>query len=235
MVMTAPVVAREFAAGYTLESLIRLEEGRAVKPRPDPPSGSPNVRGDEESRTSSTAELLNHAREGDQAAQAGLLSVYLPRLKRWATGRLPAGARGLLDTDDIVQDAALRVLGHLQEFEPRGPGAFQTYLRETVLNRIRDEYRRSRRQHPERLGVDKDPSPEASPLEQTVGRETLRRYEEALARLRAEDREIVVSRVEFDWGYREIAEFHGKVSADAARMAVRRALLRLAEEMGHEG
>jgi hypothetical protein len=40
-----------------------------------------------------------------------------------------------------------------------------------------------------------------------------------------------VARVELDGTYEELAEVLGKPSADAARMTVSRALVRLAEEM----
>jgi hypothetical protein len=45
----------------------------------------------------------------------------------------------------------------------------------------------------------------------------------------------VVARVEMGSTYLEIAEALGKPSTDAARMAVSRALIRLAEEMHREG
>jgi DNA-directed RNA polymerase specialized sigma24 family protein len=44
----------------------------------------------------------------------------------------------------------------------------------------------------------------------------------------------VISRVEFDLSYAELADVLGKRSPDAARMAVVRALVRLAEEMNRE-
>ena len=46
-------------------------------------------------------------------------------------------------------------------------------------------------------------------------------------------REAVIARVEMGLGYAEIARHLDKPSADAARMAVSRALVRLAREMGH--
>ena len=61
--------------------------------------------------------------------------------------------------------------------------------------------------------------------------EAVERYEAALARLRAEEREAIVARIEMGGSYQEVAQALGKPSADAARMAVSRALLRLAEEM----
>ncbi|MBK7047525.1 MAG: hypothetical protein IPH48_13670 [bacterium] len=42
-------------------------------------------------------------------------------------------------------------------------------------------------------------------------------------------------RIELDFDYGEIASMTGRPSRDAARMAVQRALGRLAEAMGHEG
>ena len=71
-----------------------------------------------------------------------------------------------------------------------------------------------------------------TPLEAAVGRENLERYDAALARLRAEDREAVVMRIELGCSHAEIARALGKPSADAARMLVSRALARMAEDIG---
>ena len=58
-------------------------------------------------------------------------------------------------------------------------------------------------------------------------------YEEAIARLRADDREAIVGRLELDLSYDELATVLGKPNANAARSAVVRAIVRLAEEMRH--
>jgi RNA polymerase sigma-70 factor (ECF subfamily) len=100
------------------------------------------------------------------------------------------------------------------------------------MNRIRQELRRVQRR-PEAVGLDEellDDGP--SPLEAAVGSETLRAYECALEGLSDEERALVVARVELGLTYSEIAATCGKVSPDAARMAVGRALVRLAEIMG---
>ena len=73
-----------------------------------------------------------------------------------------------------------------------------------------------------------------SPLDEAVGHEAVERYERALERLKPEDREAVIAKVELDGSYAELARVLGKPSADAARMAVGRAVLRLAEEMKRE-
>jgi RNA polymerase sigma-70 factor (ECF subfamily) len=73
---------------------------------------------------------------------------------------------------------------------------------------------------------------DASPLDFAVGRETVRRYEAGLVRLRPRDREAVLGRIELHWSYGELAEALGVTSADAARAVVTRALSRLVEAMG---
>ena len=89
--------------------------------------------------------LLERVRAGDTAALNRLMDRYLPRLSRWASGRLPQWARDLSDTDDLVQDTLIRSVANLDHFEARGEGALQAYLRGAVMNRIRDEIRRQRR------------------------------------------------------------------------------------------
>ena len=95
------------------------------------------------------------ARDGDRLAVEALLQRCLPELKRWAHGRLPAAARGNLDTGDLVQETVLHVLRRLDHFEPRHVGAMQAYLQQSVINRIRDEVRKvTRRPAPSELPGD---------------------------------------------------------------------------------
>lgn len=89
-----------------------------------------------------TGFLLERVRAGDRPALDALLARYLPRLSRWARGRLPRWTRDLSDTHDLVQDTLLRTFKHIERFEPRGDLALQVYLRQAVANRVRDELRR---------------------------------------------------------------------------------------------
>lgn len=181
-----------------------------------------------------TMDLLRRAKSGEREALDALLARYLPRLKRWASGRLPMRARSLFDTSDLVQETLLRTLERLDHVEVRGPGGFQAYVRSAVLNRIRDEVRwADRRPGPGELPEDlPDHSP--SPLELAIGADVLARYETALASLTEEERQILHLHLELDCNYDDIASLTGRPSRDAARMAVQRALKRLAETMGHE-
>jgi RNA polymerase sigma-70 factor, ECF subfamily len=179
-------------------------------------------------------ELLARIRAGDAEALNRLLARHLPALQRWARGRLPSGVRDLEDTADLVQESVIQALKHLDHFEYRRDGALQAYLRQAVYNRIRMEFRR-KRSRPQRAEFDSQhETPAASPLDLAVGSEALERYERALARLKPEDREAVIAKMELDCSYAELARALRKPSADAARMAVGRALLRLAAEMKHD-
>jgi RNA polymerase sigma-70 factor (ECF subfamily) len=178
-----------------------------------------------------TLELVVRARTGDRAAVEALLQRSLPPLKRWAHGRLPAMARGYFDTNDLVQDAALHLLRRLDAFEPQHVGALQAYLRQSVLNRIRDEVRRISR-HPPPVELPEDhPSDRTSPLEAAIQTETYERYRQALGRLDSRDRELIVARIEVQWSLAEIAHRFQIRTVDAARMAVTRAVNRLTRNL----
>ena len=184
-----------------------------------------------QSRMDTTFDLVERAKSGDREALDHLFSRFLPALRRWASGRLPRWTRGLMDTDDLVQETVLRAVKRMDSFESRHEGALQAYLRQAIMNRIRDEVRRTKRS-PVATELDENQSDHSvSPLEHAIGHEALERYEAALTRLRPEEREAIVARVEMDGSYQQVADALGKPSADAARMAVSRALLRLAEEM----
>jgi RNA polymerase sigma-70 factor (ECF subfamily) len=178
-----------------------------------------------------TLELIVRSKTGDVDAANALLERCLPTLKRWAHGRLPSAARGALDTDDIVQNVAMRMMKRLDQFEPRHVGAMQGYLRRSVINRIRDEVRRVGRQPPPVELPEDQPSDRDSPLETAIQAEAYDRYRDALSRLRPKDRELVVARIELQWSIAEISH-RFDFSTEAARMAVTRALRRLAADLG---
>ena len=178
----------------------------------------------------STFELLDLARRGDETALDRLFARHLEPLQRWATGRLPAWARGMTDTDDLVQDTLLRTFKRVESFEPRRVGALQAYLRQAVLNRLRDELRKH---HPPTTTDLEELEIEAgdSPLDQAIGREAVERYERALERLRPEDREAIIARLELGMSFEELTVALAKPSLAAARKATQRAVVRLAEEI----
>jgi RNA polymerase sigma factor (sigma-70 family) len=179
----------------------------------------------------SSLDLLAKARGGDDAALERLLLRLMPRLRHWASGRLPARARDRGDTDDLVQETVVQTLRKIETFSPRHEGALQAYLRQALVNRIRDAVRRANRR-PEAIAIDEDLQDQGvSPLELAIGRESVERYETALATLRDQDREAIIGRIEFGHTYDELARVLDKPNGEAARVAVHRAMLRLAEAM----
>jgi RNA polymerase sigma-70 factor (ECF subfamily) len=182
----------------------------------------------------STFQLLNRANAGDAAALDQLFARYLKPLQRWASGRLPAWARAAGDTHDLVQETLLGAFRTIGGFEPRREGAFQAYLRQAVMNRLRDQLRRTAARPNTQPLHERHRDQGRSPLEHAIETETFERYEAALAKLSEGDREAIIGRVELGQTYEELAASLGKPSADAARMAVTRALVRFAEEMKRE-
>ncbi len=178
-----------------------------------------------------TVELLNRVKAGDDAARERLVARCIPPLRRWARGRLPSYARDMLDTEDLVQESVLAALGRIQGFEARREGAVQAYLRQALANRIKDVIRYKRRR-PLQTELPEDVRDQGeSPLDQVIGVENTERYEAAMLRLRDTDREAIIARVELRYSYQELAVALGKPSADAARVAVARAVYRLAREI----
>lgn len=177
-----------------------------------------------------TAALLGRVRAGDGEAREALVRRYLPLLQRWAHGRLPMHARGLLETSDLVQVTLLRALDHLEGFEARREGAFLAYLRTILMNQLRNEIRRSVRD-PEQGLEGESADGRTSLLEEMVDRRVIESYEAGLAALPANMQEAVILSVEFGFSHREVADAIGSPSANAARMLVSRALVKLSRAM----
>jgi RNA polymerase sigma-70 factor (ECF subfamily) len=181
----------------------------------------------------STVHLLNEAKSGSLEAREALVARYLPRLQKWARGRIPSSARGVLETDDIVQDTLLQTLHNLDAFDPEHSGAFRGYVRRAAQNRIFDEYRRVSRRPSADQSAGGIAHPGPSPLEAAIGKERVENYEAALERLKPRDQEAITARLEDGMSYSEIGQELG-IKEDAARMVVKRALFRLAQEMAKD-
>lgn len=179
-----------------------------------------------------TIELVRRAGAGDEAALDALCARYWAPLRRWARNRLPARARDLVDTDDIVQETLIKTVRNLESFEVTREGGIHAYLRRALDNRLRDEARRAQRARQAAEVPDDAQDPSPSPLEEVLGREAMDRYEKALDRLEPFERDAVVARIEFGLGYREIAVAVGSPSANAVRMTIYRALARMGKDIG---
>jgi RNA polymerase sigma factor (sigma-70 family) len=175
-----------------------------------------------------SVDLLRRAQTGDEQACNDLLARYLPRLEKWASRKLPQTARTMLDTGDIVQDAVIRGLRHLNTLEIRTEKTLEVYLKRAITNRIIDVYRRPRRDR-EEIGEGLEAGG-PSVLDVAIGHEMLERYEDALETLSESDCQIITMHTDLGMNHVEIGEELGK-SPDAARMSLARALKRLAAAM----
>lgn len=181
-------------------------------------------------------ELVRRACAGDKIAENQLAERYLPRLNKWARGRLPRGARAAMETGDLVQEVFMRAVRHFPRFAPRHEGSFPAFLRKILENRLHDLGRtQKRRPQPDPLesGVDA-PSSDLSPFDEALGGEERARFDAAFSKLAVEDQDLIFMRMELGFSYEDIAVMLGRSTPNAVRVAARRALLRLAREMSRE-
>ena len=179
-----------------------------------------------------TVDLVVRARGGDETAWEVLMRRYRGPLQRFARSRLARQPHRLADTDDVVQDVTINVFRRLHRIELRFPGALLAYLRRSVSNRVADEHRRAVRQGPTATLDDNLPDKHQSPLEETIDRDKVRAYRTALLALGSDDRHAIVMRLERGESYDVIAARLGKPTPNAARVAVARAMFKLAKQMG---
>ncbi len=190
--------------------------------------------GSAEMQPESTVQLVQRIQHGDSVARNILIERYFGALHRWARGRLPHYARHEMDTQDLVQETLIRALDRLETFESRETGSFLAYLRQILKNRVRDEIRKvSRRPRNEELH-DNIEEKGRSPIEEAIDRESLERYETALARLPKQQQAGVIMRLELQFTHQQVADSLGMNSANAARMMVSRSIVKLTELMDDE-
>ena len=181
--------------------------------------------------------LLDRVRRGSASAVGALFERYAPWLRRRSSGRLPQWARsGGVATSDLVQDVLHHAFARLQWFESKHVSALRAYLRRAVENRVQDEMRRAiRRLDLTRLAPGEEPlrpfEDAAAQYRQLLSDEMWGRYREGLKRLKGRDRRLIVGRGELGYNYAQLAAIERLPSPDAARKALKRAVIRLSEVM----
>ncbi len=180
--------------------------------------------------------LLDRVRNGKDSAIESLFVRYAPWVRRRVRGRLPHWARNGITTSDLAQDVLRHTFARLAWFESKHMSALKSYLRRAVENRVQDELRRATRrldkshfiasQESRRL------SENASPQhQQLLNKELWKRYRNGLKGLKDRDRRLIVGRAELGYSYRQLAAIERMPSADAARKALKRAVIRLSKVM----
>lgn len=146
-------------------------------------------------------------------------------LHRWAHGRIPQQARNYMDTQDMVQETLILALRAKEQIKANNAGAFFCYLRTVFINQIKQELRKNKMfqvalttqfTQAEKMSYEEDLN-------------SLIAYDHAIDRLSDQEKELVVMRVEFGLTHQDIADLTDKNSADAVRVSIKRALVKLGD------
>jgi RNA polymerase sigma-70 factor (ECF subfamily) len=173
-------------------------------------------------------DLVQRIRQGDRAAWDELYARYHDQLLLAVRLRLGSGLRRFLTSEDIFQSVALEAFRSLSEFEYRGQGSLEAYLRTLVVNKIRDRadtFTAKKRAGSVPLGEALAESL-AEPGPRYHDAERYERLERALNALPEDQRELIVLRKLEGLSSKEVAARLG-LTDDAARKAFSRAMARL--------
>jgi RNA polymerase sigma-70 factor (ECF subfamily) len=188
---------------------------------------------------SASLDLVARIRGGDDAAWDELYRRYHDQLLFTVRVRMGSGLRAVLQSEDVFQSVAIDALTALRKFEYRGPGSLERFLKQMVLNKIRDRAKafgaakRSGRHELAEGALDRLAAGEGQGVDYYEA-EVYDRLERAVARLPDEMREVLVLRRIEGLSSLEVAERLGKSDA-AVRQIASRALARLATSMVDEG
>jgi RNA polymerase sigma-70 factor (ECF subfamily) len=157
-----------------------------------------------------TEELLRRARDGDVAARGLLLEAYRSYLTLLARLQLGRRLQAKVDPSDLVQEAFLEAYRDFAQFQGQTEPELLAWLRRVLATSLADQVRRYRgtqRRDPRlerQLAAELDRSSEAldaslvaadsSPSARAAQREDATRLAEALERLPAEYRDVLLLR-----------------------------------------
>ncbi len=166
-----------------------------------------------------------------QSPHEEFLRWYEPfheRFVRYCSSR----AFGIMEAEDLVQEAFLRVLRHAATFDARSP--FRPWLYRIARNLLADHHSRRGREPLAPLEAAELHDEGADPHAHAEARQDHARLETALARLSFEQRELLLLSRDPDLSYTELAALYG-CSAGALKVRVHRALQALRAQFHGDG
>jgi RNA polymerase sigma-70 factor (ECF subfamily) len=165
--------------------------------------------------------LVNRARSGDGLALDALVERHAPRVQRLAAQLMG----DFEDARDAAQESLVKLCTRLRQF--RGESQFATWLHRLVVNTCRDVQARKLARPAEPLELENEPAGEESdPTHATMVHDLRRELVDALSRLSADQRAVVVLRDAFDLSYEEIARL-ARMPVGTAKCYVHRGRERL--------
>jgi RNA polymerase sigma-70 factor (ECF subfamily) len=176
--------------------------------------------------------MIAKAREGDRAALNALVSSHWPSIYRLALAKTGNPE----DAQEIAQDTFLRALAALPRYKETN-ATFKTYLSRIALNLIIDYYRK-RGRAPQVVDIAEynEPiiDPDSRPEESAVNAEWRGEVVSLLARLPAEQRQVIELRIIQGLSVADAARIMGKSGA-AIKMLQQRALKKLKDLFTEHG
>lgn len=170
----------------------------------------------------SASKLVHRAQRGDRDAFSDLYAMYWPKVY----GYVLRHVSGNVETaQDLTSDVFLRAMEHLGSYRFQDV-PFASWLYRIAHNRIIDHYRRQPKQQPVLLGDEEQPAGAKAAtldLSRILNRKVL--YD-AISRLTAEQRNVVVLRLIQCQSVAETARAMGRTE-DAVKQLQRRALAAL--------
>jgi RNA polymerase sigma-70 factor (ECF subfamily) len=154
-------------------------------------------------------ELLRQARAGDAEARGRLLEAYRSYLTLLARVQLGRHVQSKVDPSDLVQEAFLEAHRDFRQFRGQTEAELRAWLRRLLVHNLANQIRRYRTQQrdvrlEQQLALELDQSsqalergliaPDSSPSARAARREEGLRLAEALERLPAEAREVLLLR-----------------------------------------
>jgi RNA polymerase sigma-70 factor (ECF subfamily) len=144
--------------------------------------------------------LVARARSGDRLALHVLVERYAPRVNRLAAQLMG----DLEDARDAAQESLVKLCTRLRQF--RGDAQFSTWTHRLVVNTCRDFQDSARARRTEPLALADEPAgDEADPTRVTALGDLRRDLAEALSRLSADQRAVVLLRDVWGLSYEDIA------------------------------
>ncbi|TWT38633.1 sigma-70 family RNA polymerase sigma factor [Blastopirellula retiformator] len=196
-----------------------------------------------------TEQLIQNAKQGDSDARDKLLERHRDSLRRMVEMRLDRKIRRRVDASDVVQDVLVEANRRLTDYMANPVMPFHLWLRHLAQDRIIDAHRRHRGSKKRSVDLEQNIAApvnvdqsslniiaqicdnEMTPAAAATMSELQARFEQAIAQLDDQDREVVVMRHFELLSNQEVAAALG-LSAAAASMRYLRALRRLRALLG---
>jgi RNA polymerase sigma-70 factor (ECF subfamily) len=169
--------------------------------------------------------LVAKAKAGDRPALDVLVERYSPRVNRLAGQLMP----NLEDARDAAQESLVKLCTRVRQF--RGDAQFATWIHRLVVNTCRDLQERARVRPAEPLVLADDVADdETDPTRLTMLGDLRRDVVDALDRLSADQRSVVILRDAFGFSYEEISRV-ARMPVGTAKCYVHRGRERLREQL----